>query len=103
TIERQPPKEAPPGEDPNLDYARKATDLALDKVKDQLKKHDGQQKLLDKLGWTRADAEKFIKRWEAMKQAAGQSGTEGDVARKQLDEALRNLGLRPRGTKIAGD
>ena len=27
---------------------------------------------------------------------------DGDVARQQLDDALRNLGLRPRGTKIGG-
>ena len=102
-VEKQPLKEAAPGEDPNLEYARKATDLALEKLKDQLKKPTGEQKLLDKLGWTRTDAERFVKRWEAMKQAAGKTGTEGDAARRQLDDALRNLGLRPRGTKISGD
>ncbi len=86
-----------------MEYARKATDLALQKLKDQLKRPAGDQPLLDKLGWTRADAERFVKRWEAMKQAAGQSGARGEAAEQQLNEALRSLGLRPRGTTIGAD
>jgi hypothetical protein len=58
--------------------------------------------LLDKLGWSRQDAERFLKRWEQWKQAAGQQGPEGQAAKKSLDEAIKSLGLRPHGTVLRG-
>jgi collagen type III alpha len=101
-IERQP-GQAAPGEDPNLDYARKATDLAIDRLKDQLQKPRADQELLDKLKWSPEDAKRFVERWEEMKRNARDTGPKGDEAKRQLDETLRNLGLRPHGTTIAGD
>jgi collagen type III alpha len=88
------------GDEPNLDYARRATDLALEHLKDQMAKNNSE--LLDRLGWTREDARKFIQKWEQMKRAAAQQGPEGGAARKQLDQALKSLGLRPRGTQVQG-
>ncbi|HEX3659387.1 MAG TPA: hypothetical protein VHV55_26605 [Pirellulales bacterium] len=98
----QQPNPAGPEEDPNLDYARKATDLALERLKHQLQK-PGSDDLLNKLKWTREDAQRFINRWEAMKQAAKQDNAAGRAAQAQLDESLRSLGLRPHGTSAAGD
>jgi hypothetical protein len=97
-----PPPEIrePGGDDPNLEYARKATDLALEHLKDQMKQDDSE--LLDRLGWGPEEAEKFHQRWEQMKRDAAQEGPEGEAARRRLDNALKSLGLRPRGTQIRG-
>jgi hypothetical protein len=95
------PSAAPAGDDPNLEYARKATALALEHLADQTAKDHS--KLLDRLGWTRKEAEDFIRQWETMRKAAGQTGPEGKTAKAELDEALRSLGLRPRGTELKSD
>lgn len=96
-----PPPGLPQGDDPNLDYARQATDLALEYLKDQLAKEEPDQDLLDRLGWTREDMQRFVDRWEALKRAAHQPGEEGKQAQVELDEMLRSLGLRPRGAALA--
>jgi hypothetical protein len=88
------------GEDPNLDYARKATDLALEHLKDQLAKDKPDQELLDKLKWSREDLQKFVDHWERMKRQAAQPGAVGAEGKKKLDESLRGLGLSPRGTQL---
>jgi len=82
--------EVPPGEKPNVQYARKATDLALEYLKDQ--QQDPDQELLDKLGWTKEQMQEFIARWDALKRAA----VEEERGSRELDETLRSLGLRPR-------
>ena len=84
----------------NLEYARKATDLALTHLKDELAKDKPDQELLDRLGWSKADLEKFVRRWEAMRAGAQAPGERGETARRELDETLRSLGLRPRSTTI---
>lgn len=92
----------PGGEDPNLEYTRKATDLAVERLKDQLDEGNPDQDLLDKLKWSRDDAEQFVRRWEELKKSAKSPGPQGEIAREQLDEALRSLGLQPRGTTLSG-
>jgi len=91
------------GDDPNLEYARKQTDLALETLSEQLAKEQPDQRLLDQLGgWTKEDLERFARRWQQMRRAAGRPGPEGDAARRQLGDALRSLGLRPRSTELRG-
>lgn len=85
----EPAGELPPGEKANLDYARKTTDLVLEYLKDQQQKPDTQ--LLEELGWTAADLQNFVARWEALKRAAA----EDPAARRELEDSLRGLGLRP--------
>lgn len=77
----------------NLDYARQATDLVLEYLKDQKNQRDGD--LLDKLGWSPEDLEKFRQRWEQMKRDAGRNDPVGVSAQRELDEVLRSLGLTP--------
>lgn len=81
------------GDDANLEYAREATDLVLEYLKDQEKKPD--QELLDKLGWKPEDVQKFVRRWDQMKKNAQGEGTKqpGD-GKRQLDEILRGMGLK---------
>jgi hypothetical protein len=64
--------------------------LVLEYLKDQ--QQDPDQELLDKLGWTKEEMQEFIARWDALKRAA----TEEARGSRELDEALRSLGLRPR-------
>jgi hypothetical protein len=85
---------APEGDEANLEYARKQTDLVLEKLSDQLKRQRVDDELLKQLGWSEDDLRKFIERWQARKQAAQQRDEAGDVARRELDDALRSLGLR---------
>lgn len=93
----QPPTEL--GSDPaNKEYANRATELVLNRLKDQLKKGEPDEALLEKLQWTKQDLERFVKRWEEMKANAKQPGAQGQKAKQELDEALKSLGLRPRGT-----
>ncbi|MDG2384903.1 MAG: hypothetical protein P8N76_24750, partial [Pirellulaceae bacterium] len=88
--------EGEPGEDEaNLDYSRKATDLALDHLKDQLDNRD----LLDELGWTSDDARRFLDRWQQMKRDARQQGARGQQAQQALEDQLRGLGLRPQAAQ----
>jgi len=81
--------EVPDGERPNLDYARKATDLVLEYLKDQQTNPD--EELLKKLGWTTEDLQDFVRRWSELKRTA----REDQRAKQELDDALRSLGLRP--------
>jgi len=87
----------------NLEYTRKATDLALRHLKDELKKDKPDPELLKQLGWSKSDLENFVKRWEQMRSQSQAAGEKGAAARRELDDALRSLGLRPRGTSIKGN
>jgi hypothetical protein len=85
---------APDGDAANLEYARKQTDLVLDKLADQLNRKKVDENLLKDLGWSEADLRKFIERWQARKEAAARNDAAGEAARRELDDALRSLGLR---------
>ena len=88
------PRDVPDGDAANLEYARKATDLALEYLEDQ--KHNPDPKLLEELGWNQDDLQKFINQWQQLKQEA----VEGERGRQEFDEALRSLGLRPGGDQM---
>lgn len=81
--------EVPDGEQPNLEYARKATDMVLEYLKDQESSPD--EELLKKLGWTKEDLQDFVRRWSELKRTAREDAR----AKQELDDALRSLGLRP--------
>ena len=75
---------------------RKATDLAVNHLKDELRKNQPDQELLDRLGWMRERfLAKFVKRGQQMRAQAQTPGEKGDAARGELNETLRSLGLRP--------
>jgi len=98
-----PPSEqrqnTPTEDEANLEYAKKQTDLALEYLKDQLAKGKPDQELLDELKWSRDDMENFVKQWERFKKQANA----GDPAeRKQFEQRLEDLGLRPKSTNIKG-
>lgn len=88
-----PSRDVPDGQDPNLDYARKATEMVLEHLENQ--KDDPDPALLKKLGWTKEELQKFLKRWQALK-----NSSDSDNGKRQWNEAVRSLGLRPEGTAV---
>ena len=92
----------PGEEEANLEYAREATDLALEHLRDQ----QDNRELLDRLGWTPEEARQFLQRWQEMKQSAQQPDARGKQAQREMDDRLQGLGLRPqqgRTRAIKGD
>ena len=81
----------------NLDFARKQTDLVLERLDEQLAKKQVDAELLKSLGWSEADLQKFVNRWKDLKTRAANEGEEGEQAQQELDGALRSLGLRQQG------
>ena len=80
-----------PGADAaNEKYAKEATDLVLDYLKDQQNAPD--EALLDKLGWTKEDLQQFVDRWQQLNRNARQGGDDGQ---RELSDALGGLGLAP--------
>lgn len=77
----------------DLDYAKRATDLVLRHLRDELGKENPDPKLLQKLGWSKDDLRKFVAQWENLRNEADQVGPLGAEARKKLEERLRGLGL----------
>lgn len=84
-----PGSETQPADDANLDYAKKQTDLILDRLEDQLKKKQVDESLLEKLGWNQDELRRFVDRWKNLKDQADSESQSQD----ELNEALRSLGL----------
>lgn len=82
------------GDKANLDYARKQTELVLERLEDQLRRKEVDRRLLDELGWTEGDLERFVERWRSRRQRAQSRDPEGKA---ELDRALRSLGLSREG------
>jgi hypothetical protein len=87
-VDYGPNAETAAGDAANLEYARKATEMALQKLKDQ--EHDPDPELLDKLGWSKDDLAEFLRRWDALQKSAKTT----PKGQRELDEALKSLGLR---------
>ncbi len=99
--EATPPPAAPEvADDPNLEFARKATELALRRLRDQLNDGKVDQELLDQLGWERDDLDRWVRNYENLYRKAGSKNQQGKAAKAELDAALRSLGLRPQGAQI---
>jgi hypothetical protein len=88
-----PDMEVTEGDDTNLEYSRKATDLVIDYLKDLESRED--PKLLDELGWTPEEMQQFVDRWQRLKRSAADA-----PGRRELDESLRSLGLRSPENKL---
>ena len=81
----------------NLEFARKQTILALNHLSDELQKED--PALLRKLGWTRAEAEAFLRKWQSMHADAATQ----PAVRDTLSRSLQNLGLRPAAVTLTAE
>ncbi|WP_425396875.1 hypothetical protein [Aeoliella sp.] len=85
------------GDEANLEYTRKQTDLMLEELSDQLDEGDVDKEMLDDLGWSEEDLRRFVDRWNRLRAEAARPDA-GD-AKQELDARLRNLGetLGPKG------
>ncbi len=91
-----------PVDDPNLEFARRQTDLVLRYLEQELAKQNPDKELLGQLGWSPEDAAEFLRRWKELKQAAEDPSPKGKMAQKQLNEIFKSLGLKPRSSTIQG-
>ncbi|PNY38108.1 hypothetical protein C2E31_03580 [Rhodopirellula baltica] len=82
---------ADPPPPPDLDYAKKATDMVLDYLDENRDQIDND--LLEELNWSAEDLERFRKRWENVRDI-DQPATDPNQS-EQLKDALKSLGLRP--------
>ena len=91
------------GDDANLEFAREATDLVLEYLRDQKQQPDSQ--LLDKLGWKPQDVDKFVRRWDEMKRNAKGADPISKQNKSKLDEILKGMGLQSPNSQLrrAGD
>ena len=94
---------AAPEDAANLDYARRATELALEHLEHELSKDQPDQALLDRLGWSKEDLRQFAERWRKMLDRSRGDGAGGESTTRELDPALRSLGLRPRSASVRGN
>ena len=81
----------------NLEYAKKATDLALKYLEEQ--KDNPDERLLQEMNWTPEEMREFLKRWKSMKEKAA---TGNEAEQREFNEALKSLGLRPPQNKLSG-
>ena len=65
----------------------------LETLSDQMKHKKVDKRLLDELGWSEQDLQKFLARWQQLKETAKGDTPAADAAQKELDDALRSLGL----------
>jgi hypothetical protein len=84
----------------DLAFSKKQVDLALNHLKDELAKK--KPELLDRLGWTKEEAQKFADNLNKLKESAQKSGNEGEAGKKAYNEFLKNLDLHPHSTQIGG-
>lgn len=80
----------------NLDYKRRATELVLDRLKDQIDRNQVDQELLKKLNWSQEDLQRFVERWDRLRAEAQQD----DEGRKRFEQTLDRLNLQRRGVGI---
>jgi hypothetical protein len=81
--------DAQDGDEPNLDYAKRTTDLVLEYLRDQQQKPDPE--LLDRLRWTEDDLRQFLSRWDDLQRAAANDPR----GQQDFSDAVRSLGLQP--------
>ena len=92
------PIQEPGGDAANLDHTLQATDLALRYLREQQDNPD--RALLDDLGWTQDDLQKFQQRWERLRKDAQQNTPAGQKAQRELKDRLESLGLQSPQTKM---
>ncbi|MGE3317230.1 MAG: hypothetical protein AB7O26_19095, partial [Planctomycetaceae bacterium] len=98
--------ETPPeahADEADLEAAKKATNLVLRKLEDDLKRGEVDPKLLEELGWTKEQMQKFTE--QLKKQLNAQELDDSAAARarqRQFEETLKSLNFRAKGTRRSG-
>lgn len=91
-----------PVDDPNLEYTRKAANLVLQRLKDQLKRGEVDPEMLRELGWTEDDVRRFTQRLEQQLQAGPDTDSlDNEIRRRQFEETLKSYELKAPGARQA--
>ncbi len=85
------PEAAQAAEEANLEYGRQATDLALKKLENELKRGEVNEKWLKEMGWDKADAEQFLDRMKNRMADRDQNTPETLAKQRQFNEWLKRL------------
>ena len=89
----------PKGEEPNLEFSRKAANLVLTRIEEDLERGEVDQEILKELGWTEDDMKKFATRLQnQLRDAKGDPSPEAKARRRQFEEMLTTLNLRATGS-----
>lgn len=84
----------------NEEFARKASNLVLKKLRKDLDRGEVDQAMLDELGWKKDDLERFVNRLERQLQDPGDDNSPESIAnRRQFEETLKSLGLSTKTKK----
>jgi collagen type III alpha len=86
----------------NLDYARQATDLMLNRLEKQLSRGKVDEKLLKELGWTKDEVRRFVERMRRQSKADQGNSPADEARRLQYEETLRSLELKKSAVKRSG-
>ena len=94
------PNSAPPGDPANLEFKKQAAELVLQRLKDGLERGDVDPQLLEELGWTTDEMQRFVDRLsQALHGGEGDESPESRARRIQFEEMLRNLNLDRSGVR----
>ena len=86
-----------------LEYARKATNLVLKRLKNELDRGEVDAELLKELGWTKADVQRFVERMDRQLHESDDDSLEAAARRLQFEETLKSLELGGETKNRAGD
>ncbi len=83
----------PEAEDANLEYGKEAANLVLKRIKDELKRKEVDQELLNELGWTKDQMKQFSERLQKQLQKpdTNQQTLESKARQRQFEEMLKSL------------
>ncbi len=90
-------------EEANLANKKKAVDLALKKLQDQIERGETPQELMEQLGYTEKDLSSFMQRLEERLSDPGiNKEAETEAARRQFDSLLKGLDYQSTGERRDG-
>ncbi len=93
----------PTPDDPDLDNKKKATNLALKRLQDQLERGETPQELMDELGFNQQELETFMDRLEERLSDPGLDQTpETEAARRQFESLLKGIDYQSTGEVRGG-
>lgn len=82
--------------DPNLEDARKAANLVLKQIEDDMQRGEVNEKILRELGWSKEDLERFSDRMRKQLNSMEKNPDEPVQKTREFEEMLRSLNLKPR-------
>ncbi len=75
----------------NPEFAREATNLVLKRLRDQLERGQVDPHLLQRLGWTEEDLQRFLDRLSRSMAATDEDSPEAQARRRQFEEMLKRV------------